>query len=94
MPAFGGGRFSEWRLEGDVAGARRSWSVFQCLIKIPKSSTGEEFELTSTPLDSSSASSASIPARGLLVRLMLGEGLRGATRSLTTFFGYVLQLAR
>jgi len=28
-PPFGGGRSSEWRLEGEVAGARRSWPVFQ-----------------------------------------------------------------
>ena len=42
----------------------------------------------------SSASSASFSARGFLARLVLEEGLRGATRSLATFFGHVLQLAR
>ena len=31
---------------------------------------------------------------GLLARLVLEEGLRGATRSLATFFGHVFQLAR
>ena len=42
----------------------------------------------------SSASSASFSARGFLAQLVLEEGLRGATRSLAMFFGYVLQLAR
>ena len=42
----------------------------------------------------SSASSASFSARGFLAQLVLEEGLRGATRSLATFFGHVVQLAR
>ena len=42
----------------------------------------------------SSASSASFSTRGFLARLVLEESLRGATRSLATFFGHVLQLAR
>ena len=49
MSPFGGGRFSEWRLEGEAAGSRRSWPVFQCLRKIPRSGYGEEFGLTSAP---------------------------------------------
>ena len=53
------------------------------------------FGLTSAPLNSpSTASSASTSTGGFSVRLMLGEGLRGATRSLATFFGHVLLLAR
>jgi len=83
------------RLEGAVANERRSWRVFQCLRKIPRSGDGGEFGLTSAPLNSpSSASSASTSVGGFLARLVLEEGLQGATRSLATFFGHVLQLAR
>ena len=49
------------------------------------------FGLTSAPLNSpSSASSASTSVGGFLARLVLEEGLRGATRSLAMFFGHVL----
>ena len=41
----------------------------------------------------SSSSSTSFSARGFLARLVLEEGLRGATRRLAMFFGHVLQLA-
>ena len=83
------------RLEDAVANGRRSWPVFQCLRRIPRSGADGEFGLTSAPLNSpSTASSASTSAGGFSAWLMLGEGLRGATRSLAMFFGYVLQLAR
>ena len=46
---FGGGRFSEWQLEGEVAGTRRSWPIFQCPRKITGCYTGEGLGLTSAP---------------------------------------------
>jgi len=54
----------------------------------------ESFRVNLSPIKlPSPASSASFSARGFLARLVLEEGLRGATRSPATFFGHVLQLA-
>ena len=79
------------RLEDAMANGRRSWPVFQFLRKIPRSRRrrGVRANISSEDFPSS-ASSASTSARGFSARLMLGEGLRGATRSLAMFFGHVL----
>ena len=74
VPPFGGGRFSEWRLEGEVAGARRSWPVFQCPRKITGSYTGEGLGLTLAPKTLLGDASISTSAGGLSMRLVLEEG--------------------
>ena len=79
------------RLEAAAANGRRSWPDFQRIRKIPRSRRSGEFWADLSPIKlPSSALSASTSARGFSARLMLGEGLRGATRSLATFFGHVL----
>ena len=45
----GGGRFSKWRLEGIVAGARTPWAAFHALRRITGSYIGGEFGPASVP---------------------------------------------
>ena len=94
-PHLWGGRLewcdwkTPWPTEGDHGPFSSAWGRY------PGAGAGGEFRANLSPIRlPSSALSASTSARDFLAWLMLGEGLRGATRNLATFFGHVLQLAR